>query len=88
MKIKITRIKPPKYYVGRYALNEYELRCLMAEVCAGEKEAGIVVYDGTTHAKILPNGRLSKNLKGMDISANYTIALLRAQRQRRIMIME
>ena len=67
--------------MGRYVLNEYEVRCLMSEVCLGQKNPGIKITDsdGTT-AEILPNGRLTKNLNGFDISGNYTLILLREQR--------
>lgn len=41
----ITRIKPPKYKLGRYSLNEYELRQLMLEVAKGEKQAGQYIKD-------------------------------------------
>jgi len=81
--MNITRIKPPKYKVGRYVLNEYEVRCMMAEVCLGKKNPGIKITDsdGTT-AEILPDGRLTNNLKGFDISSNFTITILREQRKK------
>jgi hypothetical protein len=33
----ITRIKTPKFKVGRYTLNEYELRQLQLEVAQGNQ---------------------------------------------------
>ena len=83
--MNITRIKPPKYKVGRYVLNEYEVRCLMSEVCLGQKNPGIKITDsdGTT-AEILPTGRLTKNLKGFDVSGNYTLIILREERKKSI----
>ena len=35
--MKITRIKAPKFKVGRFVLNEYELRQLQYEVAQGLK---------------------------------------------------
>ncbi len=82
-KMNITRIKPPKYKVGRNVLNEYEVRCLMSEVCLGKKPSGIKITDsaGVT-AEILPDGRLTENLKGFDISGNFTLVLIREERLR------
>lgn len=82
-KMNITRIKPPKYKVGRNVLNEYEVRCLMSEVCLGNKPSGIKITDGAgVTAEILPDGRLTENLKGLDISGNYTLVLIREERLR------
>ena len=49
----ITRIKPPKFKVGRNVLNEYELRLLMVEVARGLKPAGIKVKEGNIESTIL-----------------------------------
>ncbi len=55
----ITRIKPPKYKVGRYSLNEYELRQLMLEVAKKEKPFGQTVKDQKGHcATIQEDGSL------------------------------
>lgn len=45
--MEITRIKEPKFKVGRYVLNECELRQLQLEVSQGLKPVGIVVKDLT-----------------------------------------
>jgi transposase-like protein len=42
-KVMITRIKAPKFRVGRCILNEYELRQLQLEVAKGLKPSGMVV---------------------------------------------
>ena len=82
--MKITRIKPPKYKVGRYVLNEYEVRCMMSEVCLGSRNPdGIHIEDESGKiAEILPDGRLTENLKGFDISGNYTLILIRENRKK------
>lgn len=84
--MKITRIKAPKYKVGRYTLNEYEVRCMMSEVCLGlRKPDGITIVDeDNNNAQILPDGRLTCNLKGFDISGNYTLILIRERRNKEI----
>lgn len=81
--MNITRIKPPKWRVGKYVLNEYEVRCLMADVCLGKKEPGIKITDedGNT-AEILPDGRLTNNLKGFDVASNFTLILIRESRRK------
>lgn len=46
--MEITRIKPIKYRVGKYVLNELELRQLCIEVVQGLKPAGIKVTNLST----------------------------------------
>lgn len=76
--MEITRIKTPKFKVGRYTLNEYELRTLFLEVAKGIKPEGITVKDtkGNT-AVILKNGTLSSSLHGLSISGQLSIDLLK-----------
>ena len=84
MKMYIARIRPPKYRVGRYVLNEYELRKLMVEVCEGSKQPGIKVKDEFGNiATIRADGRLDCSLSGLDINSKFTIALFRDQRTKR-----
>jgi hypothetical protein len=79
--MKYTKIKPPKYRIGRNILNEYELRKLMKDVCLGLVKDNILVKDekGQT-ATILQNGRLSNNLFGLDINSNYTLEIIKINR--------
>lgn len=78
----ITRIKPPKYKVGRYSLNEYELRQLMLEVAKKEKPFGQTVKDQTGYcATIQEDGSLSCNLFGTDIMSNATLQMLGLRRE-------
>jgi hypothetical protein len=81
--MNITRITPPKYRVGRYVLNEYELRALMLEVLKGEKPQGIKVKDikGDT-AEITSNGTLTKVLFGLDTATKFTLESIRIKRRR------
>lgn len=79
----ITRIKPPKYKVGRYSLNEYELRQLMLEVAMGKKPIGIEVKDQTgTIAFIQKDDSLNRNLFGMDICSSATLDMIKLRRER------
>ena len=79
----MTRINPPKWRVGRYVLNEYEVRCLMTDVCLGKKPAGIKITDENGKiAEILPDGRLTDKLKGFYFAGNYTLILLREARRK------
>ena len=77
----ITRIKAPKYKVGRYSLNEYELRILMLEVAKKEKPFGQSVKDQEGRvATIKENGSLSCNLFGMDINSNAQIQIIKLRK--------
>jgi hypothetical protein len=75
--MEITRFKAPTFKVGRYTLNEYELRILQIEVALAEKPPGIKVRDmeGTV-AYIRRNGCLSNSLKGTEIAGALSLRLL------------
>ena len=73
----ITRIKAPKFRIGRNVLNEYELRCLMVEVAKGLKPSGIKVKEGNIEATILESGRLSHNLPGLATASEFTLELIK-----------
>jgi len=75
------RIKPPKFRIGRYVLNEYELRCLMAEVAEGKRPPGLIVKEDSHTAEIIADGSLSKNLPGLSICTNATLRLIRKRRE-------
>lgn len=79
MKAKIKRIIPPKFKVGRYVLNEYELRSLMLEVCEGKRDSGIKVVDmqSLEIAYINTDGSLTRSLQGLRVAAELTIRLIR-----------
>jgi hypothetical protein len=81
--MKITRINTPKFKVGRFVLNEYELRQLMLEVATGVQPAGIKVKDSTGKVvEILANGSLSDNIVGLSVADDIALKLHRIQRTR------
>lgn len=83
MKKTIKRIKPPKFKVGRYVLNEYEVRCLQVEVARGERESGMKVMDENgVVAEIRSDGVLTEFLKGFDINSVFALELIRIKRQK------
>ncbi len=84
MVANLKRIKPPKYRVGRYVLNEYELRNLMAEVAEGRYPADVIKVKDKygVVATIYANGRLSRNLYGLSINSECTIRALKVERER------
>lgn len=85
MKNKIKRIKPPKFKVGRYVLNEYELRCLQVEVAKGDRDGGIMVREQSGEsAIILDDGTLNIPLKGYQIASTFSLELLRINREKRL----
>lgn len=78
---KITRITAPKFKIGKFSLNEYELRQLMLEVAQGLQLPYITVKDSKgVKALILCNGALSNNLFGMDITGKATLAMIGLRR--------
>jgi hypothetical protein len=81
--MEITRVKAPKFRVGRYILNEYEFRTLQVEVAKGIKPTGIKVkdYEGNV-ALILESGSLSRSLKGLSLSGEITYQLLLTNRNK------
>ena len=84
MQNKITRIKPPKYKVGKYSLNEYELRQLMLEVAKKEKPFGQIVKDQNGKCSIIQeDGTLSCNLFGIDFMSLSTLCIIRIRREKK-----
>ena len=81
--MEITRIKPPKYRVGRYMLNEYELRTLMIEIAKGIKPKGVKVKcpQGIV-ATITDKGTLSQSISGLDISGKLSLEILSIAKER------
>lgn len=78
----ITRIKAPKFRVGRYVLNEYEIRTLQVEVAKGERKPGMKVKDDLgAVATILPNGSLDTALSGYDMNTYLRFQLLKLKMQ-------
>lgn len=76
--MEITRIKSPKFRVGRYILNEYELRQLQLEVAQEIKPSGIVVksLQNNVSDTILPNGKFEHGFgenSGYDIGSQISI---------------
>ena len=72
----IKRIPHPKFRVGRFVLNEYELRCLILEVAQGDKPEfiGSVVRDESgCSATITETGALSDRLPGLHIASEYAL---------------
>jgi hypothetical protein len=79
----IKRIKAPKFKVGRYVLNEYELRCLQVRVAKKEERFGLVVKDKNgKKATIREDGTLSRNLSGLEINSKFTLEILRIKREK------
>ena len=74
-----SRIVPPKYRVGRFTLNEYEVRELLARVAEGTlNPEGIIIKDDLgVRSTISPKGVTSKNLFGFDLSYRLTMRRLK-----------
>jgi hypothetical protein len=79
----IKRISAPKFKVGRFVLNEYELRQLMLDVANGNEAAGIKVKDSTGKVvEILEDGHLSGCIKGLDVADSLAMELHRLRRKK------
>lgn len=79
---KFTRIKAPRYRIGRHVLNEYELRCLQVEVARGIKQPGIKVKDDANQiATIQADGTMDINIAGYGICSRYTLDLIAIRRE-------
>lgn len=72
-----TEIKPPKFRIGRYVLNEYELRLLMLNIAEGSKPEfiGCKVTDCMSgeSVTIKPNGSLSGRLMGLHLMGEWSM---------------
>jgi|DEB19_MinimDraft_2_1074335.scaffolds.fasta_scaffold04948_3 hypothetical protein len=80
MSIKITRIKTPKFKVGRYTLTECELRQLQLEVAQGLKPAGIKVRSLSNNqtVSITETGYMDRNFgegSGYDVGSSICIEM-------------
>jgi len=77
-------IKPPTYRIGKFVLNEYELRQLQVRIMRGEVPNTItgIDYKGN-HFSFREDGRIPEHIEGFDISGNYTLDMIRDSREKR-----
>lgn len=86
----ITRIKPPKFRVGKYVLNEYELRCLLAELTEDKHQEfiGKKVTEITNENKpssIIQKGYIQDGaLHGLSINTQFAFKALAFKNKSRI----
>lgn len=75
-------IKPPKFRVGRYILNEYEVREIIARIAEGTlSPEGITIKDEKgTVVKVNSDGTTTDNLYGFGISSQFTLRKIKANR--------
>ena len=73
------RITQPKYKVGQFVLNEYEVRELLARVAEGTLDPkGIIIKDSIgVKSTIDSRGVTSNNLYGFDLAYKLTIRKLK-----------
>ena len=69
------RITPPKFRIGRFVLNEYELRALMLEVARGNNSEyiGKQVSNSGYFANITEDGTLDSRLPGLDMASYFAL---------------
>ena len=70
-----TEIKPPKFRIGRYVLNEYELRNLLLDICKGGKESfiGRTVTDNLGNKAKIEWYGLDSRLPSLDIMTKMSL---------------
>lgn len=75
-------VKPPKFRVGKYILNEYEVREMIARISEGTlNPEGITIKDEKgTIVKIDPDGTTTGNLYGFGISSRFMLRKIKANR--------
>lgn len=76
--MKITRVTPPKFKIGKYVLNEYEVRQLQIDFKQGKFTEELAVYDvtyGTYHILNL-DGRFDKAPKSFSLTYELVKQLL------------
>ena len=72
-------IRPPKFRIGRWSLNEYELRCLLVDISNGEMQFFVnskIIDSFGDVAYITSNGTLSERLKGMEVNVEFAKQLV------------
>ena len=72
-----TRIKAPKFKVGKYVLNEYELRQLQLEVAQGKREGNIMVKEGNSYHLIKSDGKFDVTPLGYAVNSKRVLEMIR-----------
>jgi hypothetical protein len=77
-----SKISLSKFRVGRFVLNEYEVREMIARVAEGtlNPEGIVIVDEDGNSATIYSDGRTSRNLSGFDKGGNLSLRKIRANR--------
>ena len=79
--ISFNRIKIPRFKIGRFVLNEYEIRQIMAEVSEGKRKGNIKFKDDRERIiTILDDGSCSQSPKGFEIASSFTLRSIKARR--------
>lgn len=79
------RITAPKFRIGRYTLNEYELRSLMLEVARGNNPEyiGKKVNNSGYIAHITEEGTLDGRLPGLHVATEFALAHMEIKNKNR-----
>lgn len=82
--MQFKKIKPPKFYIGKNALNEYELLKVMAEVAQGSRDSkDIIVRDQHGNkATIREDGRLSDGMPTFGMQAGFHLDIIFGRNER------
>jgi hypothetical protein len=81
--MKITRIKPPMFRIGRKHYNEYEVMNFRVDIAEGRikltDNLKITQVDTGEVSYIRPDGITTKKLSGLIFHASCTIKIMKAQ---------
>ena len=79
--ISFNRIKIPRFKIGRFVLNEYEVRQIMSEVAEGKRKGNIKFKDNEGNTITIENdGTCSQPPKGFEIASSFTLRSIKARR--------
>ena len=83
-------IKPPKFRVGRFILNEYEAREMVSRIAEGKlNPEGIVLKDSKGHSVTFDkNGYASSNIYGWDVGSAFAIRKFKANMKAQVVVPE
>ena len=79
METTFNRINAPKFKIGRFVLNEYEVRQIMAEVAEGKRKGNIKFKDNEGNTiTIEDDGYCSDIVKGFEVATDLTRRVMKA----------
>lgn len=76
------RVPPPKYRVGRYVLNEYEIRSLILERFKEGRELSFKCLVNNTKHNLGREGKLDLVPESFSLMSSFTLGLIKLKREK------